>query len=150
MRVAGIMLAVQVFATQVAAQTVSDAAVAECQADGQSFSAVRNCLPDVEVSLQMLTAVAAPEFFGEAGAVIVAACAERNERSPAIWACTKNAIRDAVELVQMVGSPDMIQDQRFRGVSDAATFERLEQRERTIRQLFRQDFWGGTLYTPLR
>ena len=137
-------------ATTTQAQTVSDDALAECQAANSSFTSVKDCLPDTDVALAMLKAVAAPDFYGEAGATIVSACEAINETSVARWACTKNALSDAAELLTMVGSPDKIEDQRFRGVSDPKTFERLEERHSAERSRFDKMNWGMTMYHPLK
>lgn len=131
-------------------QTVSDAALAECQADGKAFTSVKECLPETEVALQMLTAVTSPELYGDSGAAIVSACAEKNEMSPQRWACVSNAIADAVELLGMVGSADKISDARFKGVSDPAVLEKLKAKEDAVQAPFGDRMWGGTMYYKLK
>ncbi|SEM53786.1 hypothetical protein SAMN04488103_101414 [Gemmobacter aquatilis] len=131
-------------------QTVSDAALAECQADGKAFTSVKECLPETELALQMLTAVASPELYGDAGAAIVSACAEVNEMSPQRWACVRNAISDAVELLEMVGSADKIADARFKGVSDPAILEKLKVKEDAVQATFGDHMWGGTMFYKLK
>lgn len=97
----------------------------------------------------MLTAVASPELYGEAGAAIVSSCSERNEMSPSRWACVSNAIEDAVELLQMVGSSDKVADARFKGVSDPAILEKLKAKEEAVIAPFGDRMFGMTRYLPL-
>ena len=132
------------------AQTVSNAALAECQADGKAFTAVKECLPETEVALQMLNVVTAPEFYGDSAVAIVAGCGDANKKSPARWACVNRAIGDAVDLLQMVGSADKISDPRFKGVSDSAILKKLKVKETAARKPFGQRMWGGTMFYSLK
>lgn len=132
------------------AQSVSDAALAECQVEGNAFTSVKDCLPQTEVALQMLAAVVSPEFYGNAGAAIVTGCAEVNEKSPQRWACVRNAMEDAVELLKMVGSADKISDARFKGVSDTAILEKLKEKEEAVQGVFDGRIWGGTMFYRLK
>lgn len=131
-------------------QTVSDEALSECQAANSRFTKVADCLPDTDVAIAMLAVIQAEEFYGEAGARLVEACAELNDNSIGAWACVNNAISDAVELLGMVGSADKIDDPMFQGISDPALLERIEEREDEEQSRFGQRMWGGNMYKPLR
>lgn len=113
-------------------QTVSDAALAECQAGGASFAKVKDCLPVTEAAHQLLGATVSPEFYGEAGKAIVAGCEAANKKSPERWVCVRSALADAVELVKMVGSPEKIEDKRLVGVTDDATLQRLMAKQKEV------------------
>jgi hypothetical protein len=113
-------------------QTVSDAALAECQALETSFAAVKDCLPPTEAAHQLLGAVVSPDFYGDAGKAIVAGCEAANKKSPEQWVCVRGALKDAVDLVKMVGTPDKIQDKRFVGVTDDATLQRLLTKQKEV------------------
>lgn len=117
-------------------QTVSDAALAECQAGGASFVKVKYCLPVTEVARRLLAATVSPDFFGEAGKAIVAGCEATNKKSPERWLCVRNALADAVEVVKMVGSPERIEDKRLVGVADEATLQRLIATQKELENSF--------------
>ncbi len=72
MRTVFLAAGVALVATCLTAQTVSDAAISECQAINGSFTAMSDCLPETDIAISMMEAVASPEHYGAAGAVIVA------------------------------------------------------------------------------
>lgn len=113
-------------------QTVSDAALAECQAGGASFARVKDCLPVTEAAHQLLGATVSPDFYGDAGKAIVAGCEAANKKSPERWVCVRSALADAVELVKMVGSPEKIEDTRLVGVTEDATLQRLMAKQKEV------------------
>lgn len=131
-------------------QTVSDEALAECQAENSRFTKVADCLPDTDVAIAMLSVIRSDEFYGEAGGRLVAACVDLNDNSIGSWACVNNAISDAVELLAMVGSADKIDDPMFQGISDPLLLQRTEEREDEEQARFGQRMWGGNMYQPLR
>lgn len=137
-------------ATSSFAQTVSDAALAECQSANSRFTKVADCLPDTDVALAMLAAVQTDAFYGEAGTRLVEACIELNESSASAWTCVNVAISDAVELLEMVGSADKIDDPLFQGISDPAMLLSIEAQEDEEQDRFGQRMWGGSMYHPLR
>jgi hypothetical protein len=132
------------------AQTVSEKAISECQSIDSSYTSVKDCLPETDVALTMLATVQTPELYGDDGATIVRACQEQNQTSVSVWACTRTAISDAVELLEMVGTAEKIADPRFKGVSDPELFARLEAIGKEQRGRFDRMFWGGSTYHPMK
>lgn len=118
--------------TGVWSQTVSDAALAECQTEGASFAKVKDCLPVTEAAHQLLGAAVSPDFYGEAGKAIVAGCEAANKKSPERWVCVRSALADAVALVKMVGTPEKIEDKRLVGVTDDAILQRLMAKQKEV------------------
>lgn len=131
-------------------QAASDEALAECQSRYDSFTEVKKCLPETDVALNMLAAVGTDEYFGSAGKKIADACTAVNKNSAGTWVCTRVAIRDAVELVEMVGSIEKIEDVRARGVADDEVYQRLLLLEDEFQSKFDVSIWGGGVYFPLK
>ena len=136
--------------TPAVSQEVSDAALSECQSRHSSFTEVRDCLPKTEIAQRMLAVAITDEFFGPTASVIVAGCRDRNEFTPAAWACARAAIDDATELAELVGDLNAIEDQRFRTIANQETANRLMDRYRQERQAFGVSFSGGEMFFPLR
>lgn len=132
------------------AQTVSDRALEECQAPGQRFTSVKNCLPETDVALNMLDAVQSDKFYGPSGTELVSACEELNNGSVGAWTCAKNAISDAVELLEMVGDAEKISDTLFKGLTSKETFENLITYQKKEQTRFDRMVWGGNTYQPLK
>ena len=132
------------------AQQVSDEALAECQERHERFTDVRDCLPQTDVALRMLASVQEDAFFGEPGRTLVVACSEINQDAPGRWACVRNALRDASDLLTMVGSADKISDPLFAGLARPEVVERLEALGAQRRDEFPGVMFGGGLYQPLR
>jgi len=114
-------------------QMVSDEALAECQAHGARFITVARHLPETDVAL-------------------AEACQERNENSIGAWTCVDEAIKDAVQLLYLVGSGDKIAAPLFQGVADPGSHARLASREDEECRCFDKSAmsWGGNRYRPLR
>ena len=149
-RIIVLSTALAVICSTVIAQTVSDEALTECQSDNARFTSIKDCLPGTHVALAMLAAVQTPELYGSSGEALVAACSEKNETSVSKWACAENAISDAVELLEMVGSADKISDPLFQGLSSPETYQQLQALEDREQSGFDIMMWGGTMYHPLK
>lgn len=131
-------------------QEVGEEALSECQARHERFTAVRECLPKTDVAMRMLASVQEESFYADAGQQLVAECAAINEHSPARWACVRNALRDANQLLTMVGAADRIDDPLFAGLARPEVYERLEALGAERRNEFPGVMFGGGLYQPLR
>jgi hypothetical protein len=117
-------------------QSVSDAALAECQGDGARFTVTKHCLPGAEVGLRMIEAIALPEHFGEAGAWVGRECSAINDRSVSRWACARAALIDASALLSIVGAADRVADPRFASLARPEALDRVLALEETLQRSF--------------
>jgi hypothetical protein len=133
-----------------AAETIGDAALAECQSGDIRFTSVASCLPETHVAIAMLEALSRDDTYGHSGSQLADECIALNDTSPAAWACAKSAIRDAVGLLQMVGDASRISAPLFAALSDPRVLSDLEKIEDAEKAEFDVMMWGGGMYRPLR
>lgn len=150
MRLAVLLPALMFIGAESTAQTVSDRALEECQSPGQRFTSVKDCLPETDVALNMLDAVQSDQFYGSSGVELVSACRELNSGSVGAWTCAKEAISDAVELLEMVGDAEKIADPLFKGLASKSTYEDLITLQKKEQGRFDRMMWGGNMYHPLK
>ncbi len=99
-------------------QTVSDEAIADCEAQDLHFTKLAGCLHSAEVAHQMLNFIQREEVFASAGEELAQQCHIRNETLAGSWACADKAIEDAVALLELVGSTDRIEDPLASALAD--------------------------------
>ncbi|WP_189682627.1 hypothetical protein [Seohaeicola zhoushanensis] len=131
-----IILAIALLPLPAFAQQVSDAALAECQAQHQSYTEVMECLPLVETAHRMLAAISTEEVFAPAASNVLPWCKEHNELTANVWQCVHTAITDAGKLLEMVGDPSRINDPRFATIASPGATERLSSLIRTAMEEF--------------
>ena len=109
------------------AQQVSDAALAECQTQHETYTEVVDCLPPMETAHRMLAAVESEAVFAPAAAHVLPWCRSNNDQTLAVWSCVRSAIFEADNLLKMVRDPSRIQDERFAKIASPGASERLWQ-----------------------
>ncbi len=147
---AGIMLSVNVAAAEEARPKIDPRAVAECNARGGGYVAIKDCLPDVHVGYAVVDAF--HNAFGEAGYPVKDRCLELNDKMTDKSAtCMREAVKDAVELKAQLPDGATIDDPMFAVMADPAKLAAVDAAESEARKAFpEKTFWGGGFYKPYK
>lgn len=145
--------AVLVFSAAAADEPVAKAdprAVAECNARGGGFAAVKDCLPDVHVGYAVIDAF--HNAFGPDGYPLKDRCLELNGmKADTAAICIREAVRDAVDLKARLAEGSTIDDPLFAVLADPEKLAVIEAAQETARDAFPdKTFWGGVIYKPYR
>ncbi|WP_323775982.1 hypothetical protein [Leisingera sp.] len=127
-------------------EEVSDEALAECQARHSEFSTVKKCLAPTHIALELLSAVQTEDLYGSAGADLVRICREQEEPSVSVWSCARHQLREADQLLDMVGDPSRVSDPAFAPLARPEAYAAVRKREEDMRQQFSRDLAGGTYF----
>ncbi|MBY6055353.1 hypothetical protein [Leisingera daeponensis] len=125
---------------------VSEEALAECQARHSEFAKVKKCLAPTHIALELLSAVQAEDLYGSAGADLVRICREQEEPSVSVWSCARHQLREADQLLDMVGDPSKVSDPAFAPLARPEAYAAVRKREEDMRQQFSRELAGGTYF----
>lgn len=129
-------------------QTVSDEAMADCEAQELHFTKLAGCLHSAEVAHQMLSFIQREEVFASVGEELAQQCNIRNETLAGSWACANKAIEDAVALLELVGSTDRIDDPLASVLADPQKLQLVSEEVSSVRRAVPGE-GSGTSYRPL-
>lgn len=124
-------------------------AVDACQRSEAAFTAVADCIPDMDVAFAGLDAFDSAASDG--AKPLKEACLELNKDPRGAWVCIINATKKAVELKEMLPSGSEVSDPVFRAVSERSFSDLLVNAESEAQARYpNKGLWGGTPYFPYK
>lgn len=96
----------------------------------------------------MLESLGDEQLYGAAGQQLAETCRARNENTIKAWTCARVEIRQADELLELVGDPARISDPAFQPLADHAAYEATLEAEAQALEALGVPFWSNIKFEP--